>query len=278
MADTERRILRPTSGWVAIDAGELLRFKDLAYELASRDVKLRYKQTVLGILWVVLQPLLAAGVLNFAFGIVAGLKPQGGTSFFLFSFTGLLAWNVFSWTLGKTSLSMVGNSYLVSKVYFPRLILPFAGTISTLLDFVVSLGILAVLLLIYRVYPGLAILLLPVWIVLILCLALGVGLIAAALTVDYRDVQHVLPILIPFMLYASPVAYDVSQIPARFQTAFYLLNPLACLIVGFRWSVLGTSSPPPLAFAVWSAVLAVGLFMLGAAVFRRTERKFADVI
>lgn len=278
MADTERRILRPTSGWVAIDVGELIRFKDLAYELASRDVKLRYKQTVLGVLWVVLQPLLAAGVLNFAFGVVAGLKPQGGTSFFLFSFTGLLAWNIFSWTLGKASLSMVGNSYLVSKVYFPRLILPFAGTLSALLDFAVSLGILAILLLVYRVHPGLAILLLPVWIALILCLALGVGLIAAALTVDYRDVQHVLPILIPFMLYASPVAYDVSQIPARFQTTFYLLNPLASLIVGFRWSVLGSSSPPPLAFAVWSAVLAVGLFMLGAAVFRRTERKFADVI
>ena len=278
MAGTERRILRPTSGWVAIDIPELLRFRELALQLASRDVKLRYKQTMLGIAWVVLQPLLAAGVLNFAFGVVAGLKPQNGTSFFLFSFTGLLAWNVFSGTLSKASLSMVGNAYLVSKVYFPRLILPFSSTISTLLDFCVSLGILAVLLVIYGVCPGWPILLLPVWVALILCFALGAGLITAALTVDYRDVQHVLPIVIPFLLYASPVAYDVSQVPARFQQAFYLLNPLAGLIVGFRWSVLGTSSPPPIRYAVWSAALAVGLLLFGAAVFRRTERKFADVI
>ena len=277
MAEIKRRVLRPTSGWVAIDVPELIRFRDLAIQLASRDVKLRYKQTILGIAWVVLQPLLAAGMLNFAFGVVAGLKPPNGTSFFLFSFTGLVAWNIFSWTLGKTSLSMVGNSYLVSKVYFPRLILPFSSTISTLLDFCVSLGILAVLLVIYGVRPGLPILLLPVWIALILFLALGVGLIAAALTVDYRDVQHALPILIPFLLYASPVAYDVSQIHARFQRGFYLLNPLASLIVGFRWSVLGTS-PPPLGYAVFSALFAVGFFLLGAAVFRRTERKFADVI
>jgi lipopolysaccharide transport system permease protein len=278
MAGTERRILRPTSGWVAVDIPELLRFRELALQLATRDVKLRYKQTILGVAWVVLQPLLAAGVLNFAFGIVAGLKPQSGTSFFLFSFTGLLAWNVFSGTLSKASLSMVGNAYLVSKVYFPRLILPFSSTISTLLDFCVSLGILAVLLVIYGVRPGWPILLLPVWVALILCFALGAGLITAALTVDYRDVQHVLPIVIPFLLYASPVAYDVSQIPARFQQAFYLLNPLAALIVGFRWSVLGTSSLPPIGYALWSAALAVSLLLFGAAVFRRTERKFADVI
>ena len=271
-----RTKLRPTRGWVPIDLRELIRFKDLLLEFARRDVKLRYKQTVLGVAWVVLQPLLAAGVLTFAFGVVAGLRPEG-TSYFLFSFAGLLVWNVFSSTLNKSSLSMVGNSYLVSKVYFPRLILPLSGTLSTLLDFAVSLGVLVLLLVVYGVWPGWPILLLPVWMALVLCLALGAGLIAAALAVEYRDIQHILPILVPFMLYASPVAYDVSQVPLRYQGIFYLINPLAGLIGGFRWSVLGRGLPPT-AHLAWSAIFAVALFMLGAAVFRRTERKFADVI
>jgi lipopolysaccharide transport system permease protein len=271
------RTLRPTRGWVALDLRELVRYKDLLYEFARRDVKLRYKQTLLGIAWVVLQPLLAAGVLNFAFGIVAGMKPHGTTSYFLFSFTGLLAWNLFSWTLSKSSLSMVGNSYLVSKVYFPRLILPLSGTLSTLLDFGVSLCVMALLFVVYGARPGWPILLLPVWILLLLCLGLGAGLIASALTVDYRDVQHVLPILIPFMLYASPVAYEVSRLTIRFQQAFYLLNPLAGLIVAFRWSLLG-GTPPPWFAVAWSSALALSLLAFGAAVFRRTERKFADVI
>ena len=157
------RTLRPTTGWVAIDLPELVDFKDLILEFARRDVKLRYRQTVLGIAWVVLQPIVAAGVLNFAFGIVAGARPRG-PSYFLFTFAGLLAWNLFSMTLSKTSLSLVGNSYLVSKVYFPRLILPLSGTFSTLLDFAVALGVLFVMQAFYGVAPEWQILLVPVWI------------------------------------------------------------------------------------------------------------------
>jgi lipopolysaccharide transport system permease protein len=270
-------VLRPTRGWVAIDFNELIRFKDLLLEFATRDIKLRYKQTALGVAWVVLQPLLAAGLLTFAFAIVAGLKIDDHTPYFLFSFAGLLAWNVFSWTLTKTSMSLVGNAYLVSKVYFPRLILPLSGTLSTLLDVMVSLGVMVVLFVAFRVQPGLALLVLPIWIVLLLCLALGIGLIAAAMTVDYRDVQHILPILIPFMLYASPVAYTVAQLPARYQSLYFIVNPLAGLIEGFRWSLLHTPQPP-LPYVAWSAFVSVALFMFGAAVFRRTERKAADVI
>jgi len=273
---TAATVLRPTSGWIAIDFRELVRFRDLLFAFAGRDVKLRYRQTLLGAAWVVLQPLVAAGILSFAFGVVAGLR-TAGTPFFLFSFAGLLAWNVFSWTLNKTSLSMVGNAYLVSKVYFPRLILPLAGTLSTLLDFLVSLAMMVVLLIAYGVSPGWPVLFLPVWICLLLCLGLGTGFIAAALTVEYRDVQHILPIVIPFVLYASPVAYDVSRLPARYQGLFFLVNPLAALIEGVRWSLLGRDLPP-WPYIVWSAVLTIAFFMLGAAVFRRTERKFADVI
>jgi lipopolysaccharide transport system permease protein len=271
------RTLRPTTGWVSLDLHELAEFRDLLLELARRDVKLRYRQTALGIAWVVLQPLAAAGALNFAFGIVAGAKPPGG-SYFLFTFVGLLAWNLFSLTLSKTSLSLVGNSYLVSKVYFPRLILPLSGTLSTLLDFSVALAVYFALLAFTGLAPQPLIVLLPMWIGLIFCLALGAGFIAAALTVNYRDIQHVLPIVIPFLLYASPVAYDVAQIPPQYQTAFYLVNPLAALIAGLRASLLPGSALPPVVFVAWSAMLALGLFVFGAAVFKRTERSFADVV
>ena len=271
------RTLRPTTGWVAIDLRELVEFKDLILELARRDIKLRYRQTVLGIAWVVLQPIVAAGVLNFAFGIVAGARPRG-PSYFLFTFAGLLVWNLFSLTLNKASLSLVGNSYLISKVYFPRLALPLSGTLSTLLDFGVAFVVMFVMQAFYGVVPEWQLLLVPVWIGMVLFLALGAGLIAAALTVQYRDIQHILPILIPFMLYASPVAYDVTQIPERFQRLFYLVNPLAAPIVAFRASLLPTSPMPPLPYLAWSALIAVALFVLGAAVFKRTERRFADVV
>jgi lipopolysaccharide transport system permease protein len=187
-------------------------------------------------------------------------------------------WNLFSMTLNKTSLSLVGNSYLISKVYFPRLALPVSGTLSTLLDFAVALAVLFVMQMFYGVAPEWQLLLVPVWIGMVLCLALGAGLVAAALTVQYRDIQHILPILIPFMLYASPVAYDVTQIPDRYQRLFYLVNPVAAPIVAFRASVLPTSPMPPLPYLMWSVAMAAGLFVVGAAVFKRTERRFADVV
>ena len=274
---TSVRTLRPTTGWVAIDFHELIDFKDLMLEFARRDIKLRYRQTVLGIAWVVLQPIVAAGVLNFAFGIVAGARPRG-PSYFLFTFAGLLVWNLFSATLNKTSLSLVGNSYLISKVYFPRLALPISGTLSTLLDFAVAFAVLLVMQAFYGIAPGWQVLFVPVWIALVLLLALGVGLIAAALTVQYRDIQHILPILIPFMLYASPVAYDVTQIPEGYQQLFYLLNPLAAPTVAFRAAVLPGAVMPPLVYVAWSVVAALGSFALGSAVFKRTERRFADVV
>jgi lipopolysaccharide transport system permease protein len=270
-------VLRPTRGWVAIDFVELFRYRDLVLALANRDVKLRYKQTLLGIVWVVAQPLLAAGLLYFAFRVVARVESPKGTSFFLFSFAGLLAWNLFSATLTKTSLSMVGNSYLIGKVYFPRLILPLSSALATLLDFSVAFGVLLILFVVYGVHITAALLLLPVWIVLLLSLAIGAGLIASALTVHYRDVQYILPIIVPFLLYASPVAYDVSQIAPRYQAAFYLLNPLAPLIAGFRWSTIGTPLPDT-RYLLWSLLITAVVLMVGAAVFRRSERRLVDVI
>jgi lipopolysaccharide transport system permease protein len=276
MAVAPVRTLRPSSGWAALELGELFQFKDLLMELARRDVKLRYRQTLLGVAWVLIQPLVAAGMLTFAFGIVAGLRPEG-TSAYLFTYAGLLVWNAFAWTLNKTSFSMIGNVYLVSKVYFPRLVLPLSGVMSTLVDLGISLAVLLVGLAVFQVWPGTPLLLIPLWIALVLCLALGAGLIAAALTVEYRDIQHILPIVIPFLLYASPVAYEVTRIPMRYRSAFYLVNPLAGLLEAFRWSALGRPLPPVWTI-VWSAVFAIALFAFGAALFRRIERKFADVI
>lgn len=271
-----RTTLRPSGGWRAIDVRELVRFRDLCIQLASRDVKLRYKQTALGVAWVLLQPIATAGLFSFVFGVVAKL-PSEGVPYFAFSFAGLTAWNVFSSTLAKTSACMVGNAALVSKVYFPRLILPLSLVASTLIDLIVSLALLAVLLVVYELPPSAPMLLLPAWLLLLVLLALGLGLIGAALTVTYRDVQYALPVLIPFVLYASPVAYRVSDVPAAYQTAFYVANPLASLIEGFRWSLVGTAAPG-WPWVLYASAVALVVFVTGALTFHRMERKFADVI
>lgn len=267
--------IRPATGWASFSLRELWQFRDLLVVLAARDVKLRYRQTALGVAWVIFQPVLAAGIFSFVFGTVAKL-PSGGVPHFVFAYAGLLAWNAFSGTLTKASSALVGNSQLVSKVYFPRLILPLSSVPSSLIDFAVAMVVMVVLLAAYRIAPGAAVFLLPVWLVLILLLALGLGLLAGALMVSYRDVQYVLPVLVPFLLYASPVAYPASAVPQRLQPV-YFLNPLSGLLEGFRWSLLG-EGPLHWGYAGYGAAAAVVLFAAGAVVFKRMERRFADVI
>ena len=244
--------------------------------LAGRDVKLRYKQTLLGVTWVLLQPLLATGILSFVFGVIAGLKSDD-IPYPLLCFAGMLAWSVFGSTLSKASMSMVGNAALVSKVYFPRVILPLSTVASTLLDLAVSMVPLAVLIAIWRVGLSWACFLLPLWVALLLLMSLGLGLIAAALTVSYRDVQHVLPLLVPFLMYASPVGYVAKNVPSSYRDIYFLANPIASLIEGFRWSLVGTS-PPPVWAVAYSTAIAIALFVIGGLVFRLMERRFADVI
>lgn len=276
-ARTTTTKLRPTTGWVGLDIRELVRFRHLLAALAERDVKLRYKQTLIGVAWVVLQPLFAAAIFSVVFGVIAGMRTSSGSSYFLFSFAGLLAWNVFGSTLTKSALSMVGNTHLVTKVYFPRLILPLSTAASSLIDFAVPAAVLLAVLVVSGHAPGWAVLLTPVWAALALLLALGLGLIAASLTIDYRDVQYVLPLVTPFLLYASPVAYDVSHVPAQYRSLYYALNPLASVIEGFRWSLLGTPAPQA-AWLAYAGVSCAVVFVAGAALFRRTERRVADVI
>ena len=268
-------VIRRTTGWRGYSARELWDFRDLLVVLGARDVKLRYRQTALGVIWVILQPLIGAGIFSLVFGNVAKL-PSEGIPYFLFAYAGFLGWNAFQGTLSRASMCLVQSSHLISKVFFPRLILPLSTVLSTLLDFAVGLAFLVVLWFVYDVSPGPRILLLPVWMFLLQCLALGIGFYASALTVRFRDVQHALPVLTQFVLYASPVAYAASVVPESVRT-FYQLNPLTGLLEAFRWSLVGNGALDPRHIA-YSAVVSLVVFVWGAIAFRRMERQFADVI
>jgi lipopolysaccharide transport system permease protein len=268
--------IRPPRTWEALDLSSLWRYRDLLLALAVRDIKLRYRQTILGVLWVVLQPLLGAGIFAFVFGRVAKLD-AGGESYVLFAYTGLLAWNLFNGVVLKASGSLVANASLVSKVFFPRLLLPFSGVFSTLLDFGIALGVGGILALVSGVTPGLSMLLAPFWLFFLLLLAAGVGLLCAALAVAYRDVIHVLPVGLQFLLYGSPIGYSIAVIPEGLPRLLYKLNPLAPLIEGVRVSFLGHGFIG-LRSGVYACVIATAIFVVGLIVFRRMERQFADVI
>jgi lipopolysaccharide transport system permease protein len=267
--------IRPPSRWTSLGLDEIWQFRDLLASLAMRDIKLRYKQTFLGVAWVVLQPLLAAGIFTFVFGLIAKL-PSDGVPYFLFSFAGMLGWNLFSNILTRAGTCLVINANLISKVFFPRLVLPFSCLGSSLVDFVVSCGMMALLMLCYRVAPGRAILLLPLWLLLLSAAGLGVGLWTTALSVSYRDVQYVLPVLVQCLLLSSPIPYGASAVPKKLLT-FYYLNPLSAPLEACRWSLLGTA-PPPMKWIVYSASLSVAFLAFSLVAFKRMERKFADVI
>jgi lipopolysaccharide transport system permease protein len=254
---------------------ELWESREVAFRFGQRDVVLRYRQTVIGVAWVLIQPLAAAGVFSLVFGSVADL-PTGGTPYFLFSFISMLAWTLFASIVTRSAPSLVANQALVSKVFFPRMLVPLSTAMSALLDFVVGLGLGIVLLLIYGVNPGWGVLLLPVWVLLITLIALGIGLACSAWMVRFRDVAYVLPWIMQVALFATPVAYSLDAVPENLQP-FFLANPLSWLMELFRFSLLGTPFPPTWQ-AVGAVVVSLGAFVLGAIVFQRHERTFADLI
>jgi lipopolysaccharide transport system permease protein len=270
------RILRPRKSWLPPHPRELWDFRGLLIRFAARDVTLRYRQTALGVTWVVAQPLLAAGVLSFVFGNVAGLPAPAGIPYFVFTLVGTVGWTAFSQVANRSSSSLVGNASLVQKVFFPRLLLPLSTVCSTMVDMAVSLGLLAVLLITNNVNPGFALLTLPVWLVLFVAIGLGLGLASSALMVRYRDVGYVLPVVVQLLLFLSPVAYTLNSVPPGSRT-LYELNPLAGLLEGLRWSVLGTPAPT-FGLALYSGMMSIVVFMLGLMLFHRMERGFADVI
>lgn len=249
--------------------------REVLTRFGTRDITLRYRQTALGIVWVILQPLLTALVFALVFGKVAKL-PTNGVPYLVFSFTGLLAWNLFSGVLTRGSAALLQNAGLVSKVFFPRVLVPLSVAFSAMVDFGVSLVFLAILLVTSGINPGWPILLLPVWVILVLALATGLGAVSSALTVRYRDVQYIIPFGLQFFLYASPIAYSLSAVPSKYQ-AIYELNPLTWLLEEFRWSLLAQPAPPAWQI-VASVTFCLGAFMLCMFLFEQMERGLADVI
>lgn len=254
---------------------EIWRYRDLFRALGTRDLRLRYRQTFLGIAWVVLQPLLAAGIFSFVFGTIAHV-PTDGQPYLLFALAALAGWNLFSTVVTRASTSLIQNPQLVTRVYFPRLILPLAVVPAALVDLVVTLAAFAVIAVARGHAFDARLVGLPAAILLLATLALGAGFAAAALAVRYRDVQYILPVTVQLALYASPVAYASSAVPARWQ-AYYYANPLAAPIDLLRWSLLGTPAPTAGRLA-YSIVVAGVVCLFGAWIFRRFEQAFADEI
>lgn len=275
MARKPTLIIVPGSTPLRQYARDLWHHRDLIRVLAYRDLTLRYRQTALGVVWIVLQPFLAAGLLSFVFGQVADL-PTDGVPSFLFAYSGLLAWGCFSTSLNRSTSSLMSAISLVSKIFFPRLVLPLSSVISVLVDFFVTLCIVLVMMFTQGLAPGLEFALLPVWVLFFLLLAQGIGSFLASMAVRYRDIGNITPFLVQLGLYASPVAYSVSVIPHRY-VGLYYLNPIVGLLEAFRWSLFGTPFPSA-AHLAYSMIVAVVVFVVGLVTFERRERFFADVI
>ena len=267
--------IRPFNSRLFPDFGELWQYRELVWTFAARDLRLRYRQTVLGVLWVVIQPIIAAGVFTFVFGKVAQLD-DGDGRYFLLAFAGYAGFQVFQSTLAKAGASLLSNSHVLTKVYFPRLVLPLSGILSTLVDVGVALVVFGATALVKGVSVGWPVLLFPVWVLLALVLGLGLGLVVAAWSVRFRDVQHVLPIVMQLLVYATPVGYATSKVPAAFRP-WLALNPLSGLMDGIRWSLLGMQ-PPSVGATLWLGIASLSATAAGLLVFHRFEQDLADVI
>jgi len=272
-AGTDVVVIRPTRGWVPVDLGALWEYRELLMFLAWRDISVRYKQTVLGALWAIIQPLFSMVVFTLFFGTLAKI-PSDGVPYAVFSYAGLLPWTYFAAGVSRSSNSLVGSQNLLTKVYFPRLVIPISAVVSPLVDFAIAFAVLLGLMAYFGIAPTANILWLPVLLLLALVTALAVGLWLSALNVEYRDVGYALPFLVQLWMFASPVTYPTSMIPERWH-AVYALNPMTGVIEGFRWALLGTGQPPgPITLV--SASVTLLLLVGGAYYFKRTERTFAD--
>jgi lipopolysaccharide transport system permease protein len=273
MPELQTIYIKPTKGWAALNLKDLWLYRELVYFLTWRDIKVRYKQAALGILWAILQPLLTMIIFSFIFGNLAKL-PSDGIPYPLFSYAAVLPWQLFASALQRSSVSLVGNANLLTKIYFPRLIIPFSAVMASLVDFGIAFLVMICLMIYYQVWPTIMML----WIIplslLALITALAVSLWLSALNVLYRDVQHMIPFLIQFWMYASPVAYSANLIPTGAWRIVYGLNPMAGVIQGFRWALLGAQ--PPDILLVVSIVIVLILLISGLFYFRRMEKTFAD--
>ncbi len=267
-------IIRPPRRWVPVDFRELWQYHELLYFFTWRDVKVRYKQTGLGFLWAIIQPLFMMVVFSVFFGMLANI-PSEGVPYPLFNLAALLPWTLFAEGLTRSTTSMVTNANIMTKVYFPRLIMPISGILSPLVDFAAAFSILIVMMAYYGFVPGWNVIFLPVFILFAVMTSLAVGLWLSALNVQYRDFQYTLPFLIQFWLFASPVVYPSTLLPESIRW-LYGLNPMAGVIEGFRWALLGTD-PPSVLIGV-SVMMVIVLLVGGVFYFRRMEQYFADIV
>jgi lipopolysaccharide transport system permease protein len=270
-------VVRPPSRWPRIDFAELWRYRELLYFLAWRDLKVRYKQTALGIAWAVLQPVMYMVVFTLFFGRLAGLYAEG-KPYALLALSGSVIWLFFANSVTLAANSLVGNAPLITKVYFPRLLVPVAPVIAALVDLALALGVLVAVMAGYAYVPGAGehfLFLLP-FVALAAVTAVGVGALLSALNVRFRDVRYVVPFLMQLWLFASPVVYSAELLPDSWRTLYYL-NPMAGVVEGFRWSALGGARPDELAVGL-STLSGVILLVGGLLYFRRMERQFADIV
>jgi len=276
-AETEVPVvyLRPPKGWSALNLRDLWFYRELIYFMTWRDIKVRYKQAVLGISWAILNPVLTMVIFSIIFGNLAKL-PSEGIPYPLFSFAGLLPWNLFAMALQRASISLVSNANLLTKVYFPRLVIPFSSVLAALVDFGLSFLVMLGLMVYYKVWPTWNMLWLFPLALLAMLTAMAVGIWLSALNVLYRDVQQMVPFLINAWMYASPVAYSAGLIPQGKWQIIYGLNPMAGVIQGFRWALLGGNPPDKL--LIISIGVVIVLLISGMFYFRRMERTFADTI
>lgn len=268
-------IVRPPKGWVALNLKDLWDYRELLYFLVWRNIKVRYKQTLLGASWALIQPLATMVVFSVFFGKLAKV-PSDGVPYPLFAYCGLLPWQLFSYAMTESSNSVVSNQQLITKVYFPRLVVPISAVISGLVDFAISFSLLLIMMPLYGVMPTVRILVLPLFILFAIATALAIGLWLSALNVEYRDVRYTIPFLTQFWLLITPVAYPSSLVPDKWRPLMGL-NPIAGVVEGFRWALLGNRSGSG-ALMMVSVVIVIALLFGGIAYFRRMETTFADLV
>lgn len=268
------RVIKPVRGWSGVDWSVLWRYKDLIRFLTWRDIQLRYRQTVLGIAWALIQPIGTMTVFTVFFGRF-GKMPSEGVPYPVFALAGLLPWQLFAYALSESSNSLLGNQNLLTKVYFPRLVIPMASVLSGLVDFAVALVLLLAMMAWYHLVPTIAVLVLPLLVLLAITTALGVGLWLSALNVQYRDVRYTTPFLTQFWFFSTPIAYPSSLVPEKYRLLLGL-NPMAGVVEGFRWALLGVGHLPPM--TALSAAVSVLLLYSGMIYFTRMERTFADIV
>ena len=271
----KKSLIKASSGWAALNLRDLWLYRELIFFMTWRDLKVRYKQTLLGASWAILQPFLTMIVFSIFFGNLAKV-PSDGVPYPIFSYTALIPWTLFSKALQDASRSLVANRHMITKVYFPRMILPLSSVMAGLVDFLIAFVVLLGMMWYYKIPPTANVWVLPLFLLLAMVTAVGVGLWLSALNVLFRDINYILPFLTQFWMYLTPVAYPSSMVPAEWQV-IYALNPMAGVVEGFRWALLGTGQPPGIMTLV-SSIAAVVLLISGMFYFRRMERLFADMV